>query len=275
MTMTPEQLRAAQSKRLEVNRPAGEVLELIRALINVDATLAAKRKKAGCAIPLTLALAIVFFVLAGKTDAVPMAMVALAAVCVVAAVVSIVLYVRLRSQDLSDNLTTTAAPFLALLREDIDAADPLHVDIDLRPWELKEKLKREGQPYKRGSYTKIVDRLYVDPWFSGSAALADGTKLRWKVIDHVLQKKGTKRTARGKYKFKTKIKRKTVAVVTLAFPTKHYAVKPASDVEIDAKRSTMTLARKQKWAGEESATLDLLVDLIAEGYRRVNVARSA
>jgi hypothetical protein len=275
-TMTAEQLRVAQTKRLEVNRPANQILDLMRGLINFDAAMAAKRKKAGCSIPLGFVLAIGLFFGSGFTFGwMKTVMLALGGFCVVAAVVCIFLYVKLRREDLSDNLTTTAAPFIALLREDMNPGDPLHVDIDLRSWEVAEKKKKESEPYKRGSYHKIIDRLYVDPWFSGNATLADGTKLRWKVVDHLLQKKASKRNARGKIKTKTKVKRKTVAVVTLAFPTKAYAVKDASDVERDAKRATMTLARKKKSAGEESAALDMLVDLIADGYRRVNLARSA
>jgi hypothetical protein len=275
-TMTAEQLRIAQTKRLEVNRPADEVLELMRGLVQFDAYTAAKRKKAGCSIPLAIVAAIASFVISGLTfDAVKMAMLVLAALCAAAAIAAIVLYRRLRAQDLSDNLTLTAAPFIALLREDIRAGDPLHIDIDLRPWAIAEKKKRESAPYKKGAYYKVIDRLYVDPWFSGNAVLADGTKLRWRVVDHMLEKTGNKKNPRGKIKQKTKVKRKTVVVVTLAFPTKEYAVQDASDVERDAKRASMTLARKHKSAGEEGAALGLLVDIIADGYRRVSLTRSA
>ncbi len=275
-TMTTEQLHIAQSKRLDVNRPADEVLELMRGLVQFDAYTAAKRKKAGCSIPLAILAAIASFVISGMTfDAVKAAMLVLGVLCIAAAITAIVFYRRLRAQDLSDNLTLTAAPFVAVLREDIDPADPLHVDIDLRPWAIAEKKKKESAPYKKGAYYKVIDRLYVDPWFSGNAVLADGTKLRWRVVDHVLEKTGSKKNPRGKIKQKTKVKRKTVAVVTLAFPTKEYAVQDGSDVDRDAKRVTMTLARKQKSAGEETAALDLLVDLIADGYRRVTLTRSA
>ena len=275
-TMTAEQLRIAQTKRLDVNRPANEVLELMRGLAQFDAHTAARRKKAGCSIPLAILAAIASFVVSGLTfGAVKTVMLVLGALCTAAAVAAIVLYRRLRAQDLSDNLTLTAAPFIALLSEDIRAGDPLHVDIDLRPWAIPEKKKKESEPYKKGPYYKVIDRLYVDPWFSGSAVLADGTKLRWRVVDHMLEKTGNKRNPRGKIKQKTKVKRKTVAVVTLAFPTKEYAVQDAADVERDGKRATMTLARKHKSAGEEAAALDLLVDIIADGYRRVTLTRSA
>ena len=279
-TMTPEQLRIAQTKRLDVNRPADEVLELIRGLVQFDSLTAAKRKKAGCSIPLAILAAIACFVIAAVNfGALKTAMLILGVLCAAAAIAFIVVYRRLRAQDLSDNLTLTAAPFITILREDIRPGDPVHVDVDLRPWAIAEKKKKESEPYKKGQYYKVIDRLYVDPWFSGSAALADGTKLRWRVVDHMLEKTGTKKNPRGKIKTKKKVKRKTVAVVTLSFPTKEYAVQQApqdmAKIEQDEKRTTMTLARKQKSAGEETAALDLLVDLIADGYRRVTLTRSA
>ncbi len=273
--MTPEQLRIAQTKRLDANRPVDEVLELMRGLVHFDAYTAAKRKKAGCSIPLAILAAIIFFVIAGNAEGLTTVMLILGVLSIVAAIAAAVFYMRLRAQDLSDNLTLTAAPFITLLREDMNPGDPLHVDIDLRPWAIAEKKKKESEPYKKGAYYKVIDRLYVDPWFSGSATLADGTKLKWRVIDHMLEKTGNKRNARGKIKTKTKVKRKTVAIVTLGFPTKEYAVQDAADIERDEKRTTMTLARKHKSAGEETAALDLLVDIIADGYRRVTLTRSA
>ena len=275
MTMTPEQVRIAQTKRLDVDRPADNVLELMRGLAQFDAYTASKRKKAGCSIPLAILAAIVSFVLSANVDGAKTTMLFLGALCVAAAVVAIVFYRRLRGQDLSDNLTLTAAPFITLLNEDIRPGDPVHVDIDLRPWAIAEKKKKESEPYKKGAYYKVIDRLYVDPWFSGSAALADGTKLKWRVVVHMLEKTGSKKNPRGKIKSKTKVKRKTITVVTLSFPTKEYEVQDGADVERDEKRTTMTLARKHKSAGEETAVLDLLVDIIADGYRRVKLTRSA
>lgn len=273
--MTAEGLRVAESKRLQANRPADEIIELIRGLVHFDAETATKRTKAGLFSALSFVAAIICFVLSMNLDGGSAAMRVLAVLFVVAFIGWIVMYARLRAQDLSDNLTITAAPFLAILREDIRPGEPLHVDIDLRPWKIDEKKKTESAPYQKGQYYKVIDRLYVDPWFSGSASLADGTKLRWRIVDHVLEKTGRKKNRRGKIKSKTKVKRKRVAVVTLSFPDKAYAVTDATEVQRDAKRSTITLARKQKSAGEETSALDLLVDVIADGYRRVTLKRSA
>lgn len=273
--MTPEQRQIAAARQLGVNRPVDEVLELLRGLLDFDTTMAAKRKKAGCSIPLAILAAIICFVIAGNTyQSTRTIMIAAAVLCVVAMAAAIVLFIRFKRQDLSDNLRTAAVPFLALLREDMNPGDALHVSIDLRPYAIDEKKKRQSEPYKKGQYHKIIDRLFVDPWFSGGVVLADGTKVHWKVIEHVMQQTKTKRNPRGKYKSKTKIKRKTVAVVTLGFSTKTYAIKTADDVKRDEKRTTVTLARKRKTDGADSPAFGMLVDLIAEGYKRVNPVSS-
>jgi hypothetical protein len=264
--MTPEQQQIAAAKRIGVNRPIGEVLDLVRALLDFDTIMAGKRKKAGCAIPIAIVVTIAGFITAGMYPygiAVPIA-------GIVAAIAAIVLFVRFKSQDLSDNLRTAAVPFLAVLREDMNPGDALHVNMDLRPYAIAEKKKKESDPYKKGAYYKIIDRLYVDPWFDGGAVLADGTKVRWNVVEHVLEHHKTKRTSRGKIKSKTKTSRKTVAVVTLAFPMKEYAVE--GDAERDEKRAAVTLARKLKTKDESSPAFGMLVDLIADGYRRVKAS---
>ena len=265
--MTSEQRQIAAAKRLGVNRPIDEVLALARALLEFDASAASKRSKAGCGIGIAILLVIGGLVAAGNNH-VELGL-ALAAVGVLGTIVTIVLYVRLRAEDLSDNLREAAVPFLAVLREDMNPGDPLHVNIDLSPTVSAPKLKKKSDPYKKGAYYKIVDSLYVDPWFDGSATLADGTKLRWKVIEHLIQQKKTKRTG-NKIKSKTKIKRKTVATVTLAFATKEYAVE--GDAQREEKRATVTLAKKQKSTEANSPAFQMLVDLIAEGYGRVKAS---
>ncbi len=266
--MTPEHQQIAAAKRIGVNRPIDEVLALVRSLLDFDAVMASKRKKAGCAIPIAIVVIIGGFITSGMY---PFGIV-LPILAIVAAIVAIVLFVRFKSQDLSDNLRTAAAPFLAVLREDMNPGDSLHVNVDLRPYAIDEKKKKESDPYKKGAYYKIIDKLYVDPWFDGSATLADGTKVKWNVIEHVLEHHKTKRTARGKIKSKTKVSRKTVAVVTLGFPMKEYDIRQADADKRDEKRATVTLARKLKSKDESSPAFGLLVDLIADGYRRVKAS---
>ena len=273
--MTAEWREIAAAKKIGLTRPVDEVLDLLRALSDFDAQMAAKRKKAGCTVPIAIIAGIVGFIVSGNVGgAAGKIIFAVAMLSFAFAVFCLVLFLRLRAQDLSDNLRAAAVPFLALLREDMNAGDQLYVDIDLTPYDVDEKKKKQSDPYNKGVYYKIIDRLYVDPWFNGSVALADGTKVHWKVIEHVVKREKTKKTSRGKIKSKTKIKRKTVAVVTLGFPVKEYAMKASQDVERDEKRATVTLARKVKTNQADSPAFGMLVDLIAEGYKRVSVVSS-
>jgi len=273
---TAEWREIAAAKKIGVNRPVDEVLDLLRALSDFDTQMAAKRKKAGCSVPIAIVAGIIGVIVGGNVGGTAGKVIfTVAMLGFAAAVYFLVLFLRLRAQDLSDNLRNAAVPFLALLREDMNPGDRLYVDIDLRPYDIEEKKKKQSDPYNKGAYYKIIDRLYVDPWFNGSVALADGTKVHWKVIEHVVKRDKTKKTSRGKIKSKTKIKRKTIAVVTLGFPLKEYAVKTADNVTRDEKRSTVTMARKRKTDGADSPAFGMLVDLIAEGYKRVSGARSA
>ena len=272
--LTPEQQQIASSRRLGVNRPVDEVLNLIRVLVEFDKTTESKRKKAGWSIPLAIVAMIAFLILSNAGGAMRAAGLVGALLSLAATIGAIVLYRRFKAEDLSGNLESAAAPFLAILREDMKTGEPLHVNIDLRPYSIDEKKKKESEPRKQGAYYMIIDSLFVDPWFDGNALLADGTKVQWNVTEHVLQTIKSKKNPRGKTKTKTKVKRKTVAVVKLSFANREYAVS-GDDAASGEKRTTLTLARKLKTRADESPALSLLVDLIADGYRRVSVPRSA
>jgi hypothetical protein len=274
-TMTAEQQRIAAAKQVNMNRPMDQVLELLRALVAFDETTAGKRKRAGISIALAIVMAIIAFTISGKTHGTT-SKIAIAAgvLSVVGFVAASVFYARFRSADLSDNLSVAAVPFLVLLREDMNPSQPLHLRIDLTSWKASGKKKKESEPYKAGAYYKVIDRLFVDPWFSGNTVLADGTRVGWEVVEHVFERTRTKKNPRGKIKTKTKAKRRTHVTVSLGFPSKQYAA-TGEDVKSDEKRQSMRLRRKAKSEGEESMALPMLVDLIAEGYRRVAIAKGA
>ncbi len=278
--LTPEQQRIAQSMQLNVNRPIDEVLELLRGLSAFDQEMAARRKKAGTILGLSIFIAFVGFIFSFVTFANGMkhthphlgvfyVVAGLTVAAIVTAIVSGVTYGRLKKADLSDDLQNSALPFLTLLREDMNSGDAIHVKIDLRSAAINEKKVKENTP-KDPRFTKIIERLFVSPWFSGKVVLADGTHLDWEVIDKLLQRARTRRNPRGKYKTKTKEKWHVVGGVTVAFPTKQYAV---SDAAADAKRHTVKLKRKVKTDVKGSSAFDVLVDMIAEAYSGVAVAK--
>ncbi len=275
--LSPEQQRIAAAKQININRPVDDVLALLRALVEFDASVARRRKWAGGALAAMIVLTIIsFFVAINRHGSTKTTLIAAGLVLLVGIVIAGVVFAKFKAADLSDNLRVAAAPFLTILHEDMNGKDPLHVKIDLRSSYLAEKKRKESAPYASGAYYKVIDRFFVDPWFSGSAVLADGTRLQWEVTEHIFQRTRTKKNPRGKTKTKTKEKRGTTASVTLGFPNKEYAVTAgAEDVKSGEKRQTMTFKRKLKSDRRDSPAFEMLVDLMAEGYRRVAVPKGA
>src|SRR5436309_783204 len=244
-TLTPEQQRIAQAMQLNVNRPIDDLLQLLGGLAAFDQEIAARRKKARTILGLSILLSVV-----GVFDSIKRlahthphlsTYIVMTVAAIVIAIVSGVIYGRLKKADLSDDLQNSAIPFLTLLREDMNSGDAIHVKIDLRSTTINEKKVKEGQ--SEGSSTSVTERFFVNPWFSGNVVLADGTRVEWEVIDKLLQRVRTKRNPRGKYKRKTKEKWHIQGAVSVGFPTKHYAVGEAA---ADEKRHTVKLKRKIK-----------------------------
>jgi hypothetical protein len=190
---------------------------------------------------------------------------------------------KLQVIDISNNLGEVALPFLAILKQDMLPDQTLSVDIDLSSPTLARKRQEVSPAYKRGAYTKIVDTNYADPWFSGSARLADATVLRWRVVDRIIMSKRTKRNARGKYKMSTRHAKRSLVTVAVALRRKSYAIaapeRPAQAkvaVAAGAKCNTLRLVRKIKSKSLDPLSPDVLINLVSDAYRRaVPVARNA
>lgn len=273
-TLTPEQQRIAQAMQLNVNRPIDDLLQMLGGLAAFDQEIAARRKKAGTILGLSILFSVAGISVSIKhlADTHPHLgiYIVMTVAAIVIAIVSGVIYVRLKKADLSDDLQNSAIPFLTLLREDMNPRDAIHVKIDLRSAAVKEKKVRENK-VKDPRFFRVVERFFVNPWFSGNVVLADGTHVDWEVIDKLLQRVRTRRNPRGKYKTKTKEKWHIVGAVSVGFPTKHYAVGEAG---ADEKRHTVKLKRKIKVDYKTGTpAFELLVDLIAEAYSGVAVAK--
>src|SRR5690606_14267915 len=169
-----------------------------------------------------------------------------AAVCAGLLVVLIVLHLWLgRFDDVENNLRNVALPFLTALKQDVDERAELDVRIDFSKAVQKSKLDRVDKPVRSG-YSKLVNRYYISPWFEGSAPLATGGRLRWRVTDHVLSSRRIRRSASGKYKVKTKQKRKSKLDVSLLRPARHYSAANPADpcIASDGGRVEARLERK-------------------------------
>ena len=196
-------------------------------------------------------------------------------------------YFLLKGKDLPNNLRDFVFPLIKILREDAKPGTPLQMTLDLRGGLQKNKLKNEDkQTQGLFSYPKIRDRFYTDPWFQGSARLADGSSLKWCVVDQIRARRITKKTSRGKIKVKYKHKIRRNLDVALGLHRQDY--KPGQghtpsdakmSVKVGDKRNLLRLKRvfesRRADLGNNSGDiewvldLDQFVDLIATIYRGV------
>jgi hypothetical protein len=246
------------------------VLTLLRPLAACDKMADNTRKKMGCTFALGVVLSIVLAIVLGNVGWSAGTLLVLIAF-VAAVAFAGVLYFFTRGIDLSNNFREFALPVLTVFREDFDAAKPFHLQLHLDSPMAKSKKTSESAPYKKGPYHKIIDTMYVDRWMTASAVLVDGTKLSWNVTDNILERKKTKRNARGKYKTKTKYKKKTEMEVEMALRKKTHAFTGEVEGHVasdDEKRNKVHVEREQKSESLDPLTPRALVDVVAEVYRK-------
>jgi hypothetical protein len=188
-----------------------------------------------------------------------------------------------RKHDVPNGLREFTLPLLPVLREDHDPNKPLELHLDLTGYEQDSKKVSTGEPYKKGTYRKIVDTLYDDPWIEGYAKFVDGADIRFAVIDHVRSSSKTKRSSSGKIKTKRKSKKKIEFTVTCSFPARNYAAasQPAprggvkkESVKTDEERTVVRLNRVVEATSFYSTPQpELLLELLANAYSRIDPAR--
>ncbi|HET6332989.1 MAG TPA: hypothetical protein VFG30_07230 [Polyangiales bacterium] len=273
------QREAIESKQVSGAYPPSLLLDNLRALSEFDRLADKWRRTATIAAPI-LAVAAVFTLMISlhtTTYLLPLPIALL-----VAAVVIAVSFFRLRPLDISNNVRGVALPFLAILKQDIAATDRVRVRLDLALPTDKRKQVEVLPAYVRGQYHKVIDTLFADPWFEGSARLADGTVLRWRVRDDVRESKRTKRNRRGKYKTKTRHYKRSEIAVVVSLPSKRYVVHDVAGsagqrvtVRRDVKRCTIKLQRKLKLKSLEPIDPRFLIDAISAAYRSATPVGSA
>jgi hypothetical protein len=269
-----EQKRILREKKVELDRPIDEILDLLKPLAACDKLADKSRTKMGCSfafgIVAIIALAIVLTNAGWSAVTFLIFAIALAAVIVVAT-----LYFFMRSIDLSNNFREFALPVLTIFREDFDDARPVYLRLNLDPPTAPGKKRGESTPYKQGVYHKIIDTTYVDPWMSTTAVLVDGTKLSWSVTDEVRERTKTKRTPRGKYKTKTKYLKKTDIQVEVGLRKKSYEVTvdmPGRLVTSGMKRNRVRQKREFRTDSLEPLSPRVLIDAVAGVYRNTRKA---
>ena len=273
-SLTAEQKRVLREKRLEINRPIGPLLELLKPLAACDTMSDKVRTKLGCtfAIALGVLISSVIFFASLWTTVATVVVVALA----VLMIGSGYLWMWTRSIDVSNNFRQFALPVLTVLREDFDPTQPVHVNLDLTAPTTGAKKRNESAPFAQGGYYKIIESTYVDPWMSVEGVLVDGTKLSWNVTDSIRERKKTKRNSRGKIKTKTKYKKKSDIEVAMALRKKTYALTATEgEVSGDAKRHTVRLSREVITASLDPIDPRALLDLVTDVFRSTRSAKEA
>jgi hypothetical protein len=260
-SLSDEQRTIVQAKQLDLNRPVGETIDLLRGIADCDVVGGSSRTGAGCTIAIGVIVAIGAMIAAGN-DAGTAIVTGLFIAAAVLFFGALFAYIWMRRIDVSDNLAGFAMPVLMVFRDDIDAAEPMTLRLDLRKAETKQKLDRIEKEKLAGG-AKIVDRYYVDPWMSGEAMLVDGSRVRWDVVD-TLRVRSKTRTRGGKTKTKTKYAKKCAVDVEVTIRNKSYAVDAAA---ADAKKTTLRESRTAKREGSEPSDPRLLIEAIADVYR--------
>lgn len=194
-------------------------------------------------------------------------------------IIAVILYLRLRSRDIPNNLRFFVLPLLALLREDMERDTPLTLQLDLTGGRQKEKItgSREFGP----GNPRIKENIYRDLWMQGRGALADGTTVDWSIADDIRERVVTKRNPRGKTKVKTKYKVRRVIDARVGLRHDEYALAAAPDVNgvrdrvavKEGEKRNVVRLRRQLVSTEPDKVLAVkeFVDLLAGAYRRVQL----
>jgi hypothetical protein len=260
-SLNAEQKGILRDKRLELNRPIDELLALLKPLAACDAMVDKSRTRLGC----TFGVAIVLTMVAA------FALGAIAALVMLAVTFALgYLYFWMKRLDVSNNFREFVIPVLTVFREDIEAAHPVHLTLDLSSPTTAAKKQSERPAYAEGAYQTIIETIYVDRWMSAEALLVDGTKLSWRVTDSIRERKKTKRNARGKYKTKTKHLKKTDLEVSFRLRKKTYDLTAPADAEVtsDAKRNVVRMEEQIRTPSLDPIDPRALIDLVANVYRK-------
>lgn len=273
-TLNPDQKRLLGEKSVEGSRTPEEWLGLLKDVSEFDRIGDAGRSGAGkLAIILLISTVILLFVSGLLGQLIPgWIPIVLLILCVLGAIISGLIYFKLKKVDLPNRLRQFIVPVIAILREDIEPSALLNLRIDLRgPIGEKEMNHQEDS----SGYPKIKITNYADSWFSGGANLADSSSLQWQLIDYIRQRKVTKRNPRGKIKSKTKYKIQTLIEVKLGMRSKDYtpvAPDPSGEVSLKTgeKRNHLRI-RHVEHSTELNSPLDFKVflDAVTAAYKQV------
>jgi len=245
--LNSEQANVVREKQVSLHHPIDELLAILGPVAQYDAASDTSRRNLGC----TAAAAIVFGVVCLFFVwwlGIPL---------IILGVVLLLVWSKKKNEDLSDNLRKCAVPLLVALREDF-SGDAIALELDLRPpmSPLKQTSKEKVQ--------KTTITTYSDPWMSGEGVLHDGSRLRWSVVETIIEKSYWKRGSSGKSKLKTKRKKHVEIEADLTLKAKNYGEK-----------QTLHGAQKVKRDTVDPIPPDVIINVIADLYRQAQPAAAS
>jgi len=254
--LNAEQARVVQEKIVTLNLPIDELIGTLAPVAQFDAAGDSSRTKLGCA----AAVAFLVGLIVTFVDVVPFHVV-IGIGLIAVGVVLVVVTSRRKAEDLSDNLRQCAVPFLVALREDF-GSEPIEVKLDLRPPTISEK------QMSKEKVDKVTTTIYSDPWMSGDGVLHDGSRLRWNVVETIIEKSYWKRGRSGKQKLKNKKKKRVEIEIDLTLRAKTYGVAG------DEKKQTLHAEAKLKRDTLDPIPPDEIINVIAKLYAQAQPAAS-
>lgn len=199
--------------------PAKEVLDRVDALDAWRKSLPPKRKRMWFLLLGGFAAAIVFTILravfphSGSFGA----LCSLAQLAgVTAVVVSIVMLIRLYRLKCDEDACAVLGPLVRCLGPDLAKGGLFKVHASLSSPTDSDLLVRTGEKYSTERYPDCVDRFFKRDILGLECRLRDGTRLQAGIVEHTVEKVHKKKNPRGKWKTKTKYRRRIGIRVRLA-----------------------------------------------------------
>jgi len=263
--LNEEQKQIIEQKQVRLVRPIDEMIALLKPIGDMD-KLVTSGCQVGCIMFIVVAAAIGSQIGAESINAPGWLRVVTLLILAVLFFFPLVMYLKTRKIDVSDNLRGAVLPMLYVLRDDFDPNEGLELTLDLRQPMAKEKLLREDKPRDR-----MTETFYNDAWMSAEGVLVDGSRLRWSVVDVIRHRSVTKKTSSGKWKTKTKDSKKCNIDAELTVRNKAYEVSGAADT--GEKKTTLTASKTIKLAGVTATDPKVILEVIAELFQRVQPAK--
>jgi hypothetical protein len=127
---------------------------------------------------------------------------------VIAVVVSIVMLIRLYRLKCDEDAAVVLGPLVRCIGPDLAKGGLLKVNASLSPPTGPDLLVRTGEKYSTARYPECIDRFFKREILNLECRLRDGTRLQAGIVEHTVEKMHKKKNPRGKWKTKTKCRRK-------------------------------------------------------------------